>query len=152
MNSPCIEHLGGDRYRCRTRGIVITTMVLPILCCSEYIDLTEARERLGISVDDMKHWAHALARWTRAGFPVRDQAEVERIERECCVPCEEYVTDDAAWVSKIVGWLSGTRYGRCKQCGCGLSTSKLSVANKIAMATESCKLLKWGESPEQPAK
>lgn len=31
-NSPCIEHLGGNRYRCVNRGYLITTDVLPIHC------------------------------------------------------------------------------------------------------------------------
>lgn len=31
-NSPCIEHLGGDQYRCTTRGWVFKTDTLPIRC------------------------------------------------------------------------------------------------------------------------
>jgi hypothetical protein len=31
-SSPCIEHLGGNRYRCRKQKFVITTDVLPIRC------------------------------------------------------------------------------------------------------------------------
>ena len=119
--------------------------------CPKSPDVTEAAERLGITGDDVKHWAQALARWARAEFPVRSQAEIERIETTICRPCDEYVADDAAWIGKLVGWLTGKRYGRCKKCGCGLSTSRLAVANKIAMATESCRLGHWG-SPEQPTR
>ena len=122
---------------------------LPRRPCPKSPALTEAAEKLGITGDDIKHWAQALARWRLAEFPVRSQAEIERIETTICQPCDEYVADDAAWIGKLVGWLTGKRYGRCKKCGCGLSTSRLAVANKIAMATESCKLGNWG-SPEQP--
>lgn len=111
--------------------------------CPNSPDLNEARERLGISVDDMKHWTQALARWTRAGFPMRTQAEIERIEREHCRPCDQYVVDEKAWLGKLVGWITGTRYGRCKVCGCGVSKSRLAVANKIAMKSEHCKEGKW---------
>jgi len=96
--------------------------------CPNSPDLTEAREKLGISAEDMKHWAQALARWTRAVYPVRSQAEVERIERDICRPCEEYVD------------------GRCKSCGCRVSKSRIAVSNKLKMATESCPKGKWGES------
>jgi len=82
-------------------------------------------EKLGVSTADVAHYANALARWTAAGFPVREQAEVERIERDLCRPCEKYVD------------------GRCKQCRCRVTTSNLAVANKIKMATEDCPLGKW---------
>jgi len=35
MNSPCIEHLGGDQYRCVNLGITFPATVLPVRCgCS----------------------------------------------------------------------------------------------------------------------
>ena len=92
--------------------------------CPNSPDLQPAAERLGISLADMGHYAHALARWTAAGFPTRDQAEVERIEA-ICVACEHY------------------RNGRCKKCGCCVNKSRMAVLNKIKMATESCPVGKW---------
>jgi hypothetical protein len=93
--------------------------------CPQSTDLQPAAKRLGVSLSDVSHYAQALARWTVAGFPVRDQTEVERIERELCRPCEKYVE------------------GRCKTCGCRVTSSSLAVANKIKMATESCPAGKW---------
>ena len=34
-SSSCIEHLEGNRYRCRNTGQVIVTKTLPIRCCPE---------------------------------------------------------------------------------------------------------------------
>jgi hypothetical protein len=93
--------------------------------CSPPPDLVPAARRLGISLSDVGHYAQALARWTLAGFPVRDPAEVERIERELCRPCAHYVA------------------GRCAECGCRVNQSSLAVANKIAMATERCPKERW---------
>ena len=88
-------------------------------------DLQPAAEKLDVSLTDVSHYAQALARWTAAGFPARDQAEVERIELELCKTCEKY-TD-----------------GRCKKCGCRVTASSLAVVNKIKMATEHCPMEKW---------
>jgi len=88
-------------------------------------DLAPAAERLGVTMTDVSHYAQAVAKWTAAGFPVRDQAEVERIELELCQPCEKYVA------------------GRCKSCGCRVNQSSLAVANKIKMATEHCPQNHW---------
>ena len=81
-------------------------------------------ERLGVTWVNARHYMRALARWTAAGFPVREQAEVERIECEICRPCEKYVN------------------GRCKQCGCRVNRA-VALVNKIKMATENCPLKKW---------
>ena len=37
-------------------------------------------EKLGITPEHIGHYAQSLARWTAAGMPMREQAEVERIE------------------------------------------------------------------------
>jgi hypothetical protein len=87
--------------------------------------LEEARERIGISSRDAGHYAAALARWTLAGFPVRDAAQIERIEREQCGPCDKNIEN------------------RCAECGCRVNKSRMALANKIAMATENCPLGKW---------
>lgn len=93
--------------------------------CPRSPDLAPAAARLGVSLADVGHYAQALARWTAAGFPTRLQAEIERIEAEHCRPCDAYLA------------------GRCSECGCRVTTSGLAVANKIAMATESCSRGLW---------
>jgi len=87
--------------------------------------LQPAAEKLGVSPSDLMHYAGAIVRWGKAGFPVREQVEVERIERDLCRPCKDY------------------RAGRCKVCGCHVNTSAFSLVNKIKMATEHCKKKKW---------
>jgi len=128
----CPFHLTADGFwKCPECGYIDPRKAAkpPRRNCPNSPDLTEARERLGISVDDMKHWAQALARWTRAGFPTRSQAEVERCLR-ICVKCDQYVG------------------GRCKSCGCRVSKSRIAVANKLKMATERCPKGHWGETPD----
>ncbi len=102
--------------------------------CPNSPDLAEAKERLGISTDDMKHWAQALAKWTRAGFPKRSQAEV----RQClaiCVQCENFVPAKSNCTGTTCRMKTG---GRCKLCGCGVKSGGLAIFNKLAMKTEGC--------------
>jgi len=80
-------------------------------------------DSLGITWDDAKHYAAALAKWTRAGFPKRSQEEVERIEL-ICRACEHYIG------------------GRCNLCGCRVNLGP-AITNKIRMATENCQKDKW---------
>jgi len=69
----------------------------------------------------------ALARWFKAGRPVRDEAEIERIFETCCKPCEAYDAE----------------HSLCRHCGCRINLMKVASMNKIAMATEQCPLGKW---------
>ena len=83
-------------------------------------------EKLGITPEHIKHYARALARWTAAGMPMREQVEVERIEAICrSNACGQYVD------------------GRCEKCGCCVNKSWVVVRNKIKMATESCPVGRW---------
>lgn len=92
----------------------------------------EAAEKLGVTWADARHYAKALVHWGKAGFPVREQSEVERIEREICRPCSDYVK------------------GRCRLCGCRVTASSLPIINKIKMATEHCRRGKWpGETSSE---
>jgi hypothetical protein len=91
--------------------------------------LLPAAARLGLSLDDVGHYAQALAKWTAAGFPTREQAEVVRIEAEICRPCENY------------------RNGRCAKCGCRVTASSIAIVSKIKMATEHCPLALWPGDP-----
>lgn len=91
----------------------------------ELLDQAQAGAvRLGITWDDGKHYTMALAKWTVAGWPTRDQAEVERIYRDCCNPCDDNTN------------------GRCKLCGCRVNLG-IALRNKIRMATEDCPVGKW---------
>lgn len=92
--------------------------------CGFQPDLRPAADKLGISTGNIKHYIHALARWTADGMPTRGQAEVERLEA-VCRECEHY------------------RKGRCAKCGCCVNKSRVAVLNKIRMATESCPAGKW---------
>ncbi len=93
--------------------------------CRQSPDLLPAAEKLGITLDDARHYAAALARWTIAGWPVRPPAEVARIFVDCCQPCEHFAA------------------GRCALCRCRVAPGGLAVANKIRMATEKCPLGLW---------
>lgn len=92
--------------------------------CDNPPDLRPAASALGISTANIKHYVQALARWTAASMPTRNQAEVERLET-ICVACEHY------------------RNGRCARCGCCVNKSRVAVRNKIKMATENCPIKKW---------
>ena len=92
--------------------------------CTNPPDLRPAAKKLGIRSIYIKHFAMALARWTMAGMPTREQAEVEQLEA-LCRECEH------------------CRNGRCTKCGCCVSKSRVAWRNKIKMATESCPIEKW---------
>ena len=72
-------------------------------------------------------YTRALSRWIKAGRPIRNEAEIERIFETCCKPCEAY---DAKSTT-------------CSHCGCRVNLAKAAPLNKIAMATEECPLEKW---------
>jgi len=78
-------------------------------------------------VNMVYRYTGALARWIKAGRPVRDEAEIERIFETCCKPCEAYDAENSL----------------CRYCGCRLNLMKVAPMNKIAMATEQCPLGKW---------
>ncbi len=100
-------------------------------CQADDTDITEAAERLGV-IEKAKHYAEALARWTRAKppewanrWPTRTAEEVQRIYAEHCETCEQL------------------ELGACKICGCNVRTEGLAIKNKLKMATEHCDLGKW---------
>ncbi len=79
--------------------------------------------------NQISKYALAVAKWVKAGRPVRDQAEVDRIFHELCRPCRDF---------------DGGR-GSCQMCGCKVNHSGGALRNKISMATESCPRGKWGD-------
>ncbi|MFA5056484.1 MAG: hypothetical protein WC485_00085 [Opitutaceae bacterium] len=96
----------------------------------------EAAADLGVSFETAKTYIKALLRWYKAGRPKRSQEEVEQIYNTFCRPkprpCQYFVD------------------GKCSKCGCNVNLSKLTVLNKIKMATESCPVGKWGAKAEVP--
>jgi len=72
-------------------------------------------------------YARALARWIKAGRPIREEAEIKRIFETCCKPCEAYDAKSSS----------------CRCCGCRVNLMQAPPLNKIAMATEECPLDQW---------
>ena len=77
-------------------------------------------------------YTRALARWIKAGRPVRNQEEISEIY-EICRQCR---TLDTATNS-------------CKYCGCRIGNHSNPLLNKIAMATERCPVGKWPTEKEK---
>jgi hypothetical protein len=99
------------------------------------IEVAEAAEHLGLTLADVKHWAGAILKWRKAGYPTRTDEEVARIAA-LCKGCEHYRDT----------WLGG----RCAKCGCRVNESSIVVTNKIRMATEDCPLGKWPKRKGTP--
>lgn len=72
-------------------------------------------------------YTKAVARWIKAGRPVRPPAEVARIYGELCRPCNDFDREKQT----------------CRNCGCRVRKSAGALRNKIAMATEHCRRDKW---------
>jgi pyridoxine 5-phosphate synthase len=76
------------------------------------------------------HWQHchtrALARWIKAGRPVRSPEETQAIYQSC-KKCS--VFDEATNI--------------CKHCGCRVAGHANPLMNRIAIGTEKCPVGKW---------
>lgn len=70
-------------------------------------------------------YAKAVARWIKAGRPVRPRDEVARIYDTICQPCE---------------YFNGKN---CKICGCRVARDGLALRNKLALGSEHCPKKKW---------
>jgi hypothetical protein len=76
----------------------------------------------------MLTWAEAVAGWTTAGCPVRDDDEIQTIfQSYCSKPCDWF--DPATKV--------------CRNCGCNVKEGGFAIFNKIKMATQHCPLGLW---------
>lgn len=73
------------------------------------------------------HYTRALARWIKAGRPVRNEAEIFHILNTFCLSCESY----------------DPQRSTCLHCGCRVNTSPSAATNKLAMGTERCPVGKW---------
>jgi hypothetical protein len=88
-------------------------------------------------IEASKRLGNELARWRRAGYPLRP-AELERtILKTHCRPCEDF--------------RGGNVDGYCKICTCSVRRERASL-NKIAVATTECALPepKWTEYEGTP--
>lgn len=72
-------------------------------------------------------YTRALARWIKAGRPLRSPEEIREIFTAHCQACESWNADGSS----------------CQCCGCRVNTSTVAALNKIAMKTENCPLEKW---------
>lgn len=72
-------------------------------------------------------YSRALARWIKAGRPVRGENEIKAIFMCLCRKCERFDPDEK----------------RCCECGCSVAEDGSPMMNKIAMQTENCPLGKW---------
>lgn len=80
------------------------------------------RRREPGKVKQLSNYKKAVAKWTAAGMPVREQSEIDRI-LAICQGCEHY-TDEGR--------------PRCKLCGCSINNQPNGLTNKVRMATENC--------------
>ncbi len=83
-------------------------------------------ERLGWTFEMVCRYAAALKKWIAAGRPTRTNEEVMAIEN-ICKQCEKYEAES----------------GRCKVCGCKITTPGIAILSKAKLATEVCPKEKW---------
>ncbi len=86
----------------------------------------EPKKPAATFLETINNFRLALARWIKAGRPVRDNETIEYLYYEVCVPCQ-YFSDDS-----------------CELCGCRLKPSGKTL-NKLAWKSESCPAGRWGE-------
>ncbi len=85
LGSACIEHLDGNRYRCKNTGLVIVTDVLPIHCCSADVLAIPFRERPSLSERIREH-LQQLPDVTRS------PEDLDRIITICTTQCKRLGT------------------------------------------------------------
>ncbi|MDO4629417.1 MAG: hypothetical protein Q4C70_09560 [Planctomycetia bacterium] len=73
------------------------------------------------------HYTRALARWIKAGRPIRSEAEINHLLEMYCNSCEMYDAQNGIY----------------QHCGCHVNRSTNVSLNKLAMKTEVCPLKKW---------
>lgn len=117
--------------------------------------------KLGVSLEEVKHWGSHVVQWVALGCPTRTDEEVAERLAICHDDCEHFrvgtppAADNppnwaarigavAAWgPKKFIDWWR--KNGYCKICGCGVSASKFPLWNMIRMAIPGldCKEGKW---------
>ena len=96
------------------------------LAAEECEALRPEGEKLGWTFAMVCRYAKALKRWVAAGRPTRVDEEVAAIEA-ICKACEKYEPES----------------GRCKVCGCKITTPGIAILSKAKLATENCPKGKW---------
>lgn len=148
----CVWNEDGPPWKCQQCGWPYERQGEPILSdkppnrnCPKAPDLRPAAEKLGISWDDVEHYAQALARWTVAGFPVRTQKEVAKCFRICKGDCDGPSDSIRVCKKPCEHYHKGKTLhsGRCGKCRCRVNKSRVAVLNLIKMATENCPEEKW---------
>jgi hypothetical protein len=70
-------------------------------------------------------YPYELAKWTKAGYPVRSLECVEELFDTVCSPCKYFIP------------IAADR-GKCGLCGCGLKRYTGSKFNKLEWGTTRC--------------
>ena len=78
------------------------------------------RESANRDLATILRWGACVGFWIVSGFPRRSKEEVKLIYDTKCRPCDYNQND------------------RCSMCGCGVSENRITIWNKIRMATEHC--------------
>ena len=93
---------------------------------AQQAEITAAGEQLKWKPEHVARWAAALARWIKAGRPLRTDEEVAEIV-VVCKECDKYKADS----------------GRCSLCGCKILTPGMAILSKAKLGTERCPRDKW---------
>ena len=75
--------------------------------------------------NQLSNYKISITEWMKHGFPTRDESLVNEIFTKHCSKCD---------------W---NDHGRCKGCGCTVSTSSIPVLNKIKMGNTHCPKNLW---------
>ena len=119
MNSPCIEHLGANRYRCRNMGWTFETTVLPIRCGCGIRTSTKTEAAPARTPAQTQSCSCLVGQytkqWVTAGKPPELSPEEGERRLRICQKCE--------------------RFGDGR------------LANILRMPTVVCPMYKWGAKP-----
>lgn len=91
------------------------------------LELDDIPDKLPPMALQLWNYQAALRRWISGGRPTRSSEEVAEILETHCKKCDWYDSEK----------------GRCKGCGCRVTSSSVAVLNKIKMATEHCPKELW---------
>ncbi len=155
------DNNNGRRFVCRVckRPTAHTHDQPPRRNCPNAPDVQEAQaeaaEKLGVSIEEVRHWGSYVVQWVAMGCPTRTEAEVAACLAVCHDDCEHFRTgrppadpdNPPSWLARITeGLVFWRKNGYCSECGCGVS-SPLAVFNMARMLVPGlgCKYGKWPE-------
>lgn len=96
---PCMEDLGGNRYRCRVHGWEITTTTLPIRCNCEARATYAPAGTVSVRSCATACYRVVHEAWEQAGRPTRSEEEAQR----CLAVCRQC---DQFGRGRVAGWLA----------------------------------------------